>query len=116
MAPTWWWPSPFTLKVRVRNSDIGGSSATTLRYYRSTDATITASDTGLGTASVGALAANGSSYLPISLTAPSTAGTYYYGACVDAVPGESDTNNNCSRALTVTVDATAAPDLIVYRP
>ena len=106
----------FTLEVRVRNSDIGGSSATTLRYYRSIDATITTSDTELGTASVGALAANGSSYLPIDLTAPSTAGTYYYGACVDAVPGESDTNNNCSRALKVVVDATAAPDLIVYRP
>ena len=106
----------FTLKARVRNSDIGGSSATTLRYYRSTDATITTSDTELGTASVGALAANGSSYLPIDLTAPSTAGTYYYGACVDLVPGESDTTNNCSRALTVTLDATAAPDLIVYRP
>ena len=106
----------FTLEVRVRNSDIGGSSATTLRYYRSTDATITASDTELGTASVGALALNGSSYLPIDLTAPSTAGAYYYGACVDSVPGESDTTNNCSRALTVTVDATAAPDLIVYRP
>ena len=106
----------FTLKARVRNSDIGGSSATTLRYYRSTDATITASDTELGTASVGALALNGSSYLPIDLTAPSAAGTYYYGACVDTVPGESDTTNNCSRALTVTLDATAAPDLIVYRP
>ena len=25
-------------------------------------------------------------------------------------------SNNCSRALKVTVDATAAPDLIVYRP
>ena len=106
----------FTLKARVRNSDIGGSSATTVRFYRSTDATITTSDTELGTASVGALAANGSSYLPIDLTAPSTAGTYYYGACVDTVPGESDTTNNCSRALTVTLDATAAPDLIVYRP
>ena len=31
------------------------------------------------------------------MTAPSTAGTYYYGACVDAVAGESDTTDNCSR-------------------
>ena len=106
----------FTLEARVGNNDIGGSSATTLRYYRSTDATITTSDTELATTSVGALAANGSSYLPIGLTAPSTAGAYYYGACMDAVPGESDTTNNCSRALQVTVDATAAPDLIVFRP
>ena len=30
-------------------------------------------------------------------------GTYYYGACVDAVAGESDTANNCSSAVSVTV-------------
>ena len=41
----------------------------------------------------------------IRLTAPSTVGTYYYGACVDAVPGESDTANNCSSAVPVTVSA-----------
>ena len=41
----------------------------------------------------------------IRLTAPSTAGTYYYRACVDAVPGESDTTNNCSGAVSVTVSA-----------
>ena len=39
----------------------------------------------------------------ISLTAPSTAETYYYGACVDAVSGEPDTGNNCSSAARVTV-------------
>ena len=39
----------------------------------------------------------------IILTAPSTAGTYYYGACVDAVPDESDTTNNCSSSVQVTV-------------
>ena len=41
----------------------------------------------------------------ISLTAPSFAGTYYYGACVDAVSSETDTTNNCSAAVTVTVGA-----------
>ena len=35
--------------------------------------------------------------------APSTPGTYYYGACVDAVTGESDTTNNCSGSVSVTV-------------
>ena len=38
----------------------------------------------------------------MDLTAPSSPGTYYYGACVDAVPNESDTTNNCS-SLPVTV-------------
>ena len=41
------------------------------------------------------------------MTAPAAAGTYYYGACVDAnsseLTGESDTTNNYSDALTVVV-------------
>ena len=41
----------------------------------------------------------------IALTAPTTAGTYYYGACVDAVEGESDTTDNCSSAVAVRVAA-----------
>ena len=36
------------------------------------------------------------------LTAPRS-GTYYYGACVDAVSGESGTTNNCSRGVEVEV-------------
>ena len=93
----------FTLSATVNNVGDGRSAATTLRYYRSTDATITTSDTPVGTDSVGALAASGSSAESISLTAPATAGAYYYGACVDAVAGESDTSNNCSSAARVTV-------------
>ena len=42
----------------------------------------------------------------MSLTAPTTAGTYYYGACVDAVTGESDTADNCSSSVQVTVQST----------
>ena len=52
----------------------------------------------------------------ISLTAPDTPGTYYYGACVDAVSDESDTANNCSAAVPVTVGAAPAPDLVVDTP
>ena len=103
----------FTLSATVTNAGDGGSAATTLRYYRSTDATITASDTELGTDAVGALAAAGTSNQSIDLTAPSTAGTYYYGACVDSVTGESDTSDNCSTALTVTVNL--PPDLSMTR-
>ena len=103
----------FTLKATVKNQGEGESAATTLRYYSSTDATITTSDTALGTDSVGSLAADGSSDQSIDLTAPSTAGTYYYGACVDSVTGESDATNNCSTALALTV---GAPDLVVSTP
>ena len=81
----------------VRNDGDGSAAATTLRYYRSTDATITTADTQVGTDAVAQLAASGTSSESVSLTAPSTTGTYYYGACVDAVTDESDTTNNCSR-------------------
>ena len=75
----------FTLSATVSNQGDGVAPATTLRYYRSTDATITTSDIAVGTDPVGALSPAGTSAQSISLTAPSTAGTYYYGACVDAV-------------------------------
>ncbi|MCY4486612.1 MAG: hypothetical protein OXF11_05780, partial [Deltaproteobacteria bacterium] len=76
----------FILRATVSNGGAGRSAATTLRYYRSSDATISASDTAVGTDAVGALAASGASVESISLTAPSSVGTYYYGACVDTVP------------------------------
>ena len=100
-----------TLSATVTNAGDGESAATTLRYYRSTDATITTSDTEVDTDAVGTLAAEGTSDQSIDLTAPSTAGTYYYGACVDSVTGESDTTDNCSASVTVTVKA--RPDLDV---
>ena len=93
----------FTFRATVRNRGDARSASTTLRYYRSSNSTIGTSDTQIGTDSVGALSASGSSSESISLTAPSSAGTYYYGACVESVPGESNTNNNCSAGVRVTV-------------
>ena len=106
----------FTLFATVRNQGSGPSAATTLRYYRSTDATITTGDTQVGTDAVGTLAASGTSAESIDLTAPSSAGTYYYGACVQSVTGESDTANNCSSAVTIAVGVPPAPDLVVGSP
>ena len=93
----------FTLSATVKNSGGWGSDSTTLRYYRSTDATITTSDTEAGTDEVQNLLSLGTSNESIQLTAPSTAGTYYYGACVDSVTGESDSTNNCSESVSVEV-------------
>ena len=70
----------------------------------------------MGTDSVFGLAASRSGDESVSLTAASIAGTYYYGACVDEVNGELDTQNNCSLAVTVTVGAAPAPDLVVDTP
>ena len=92
-----------TFSATLRNQGVGESAATTLRYYRSTDATISTADTEVGTDAVSGLPASGTSDESISLTAPSTAGTYYFGACVDPVSGESNTGNNCSGTATVAV-------------
>ena len=109
----------FTLSATVSNTGDGESPPTTLRYYRSVDGTITPSDRPEGTAAVGALAAAGTSSLTVSLTAPSNPGTYYYGACVDTVAGESDPTNNCSLSVRVTVSVSepvSEPNLVVGSP
>ena len=104
----------FTLSATVSNTGDGESPATTLGYYRSTDATITTSDMELDTDAVVGIAALGSFSESVELTAPSTVGTYYYGACVDTVTGESETTNNCSSAVQVMVTHPDKPDLVVY--
>ncbi len=96
----------FTLGATVRNQGNGSSATTTLHYYRSDDATVSTSDTEVGTDAVRGLAAGRASTESIDLAAPSDAGTYYYGACVDAVTGESDTGNNCSIRVRVIVEDT----------
>ena len=109
----------FTLSATVSNDGDGGSAATTLRYYRSADATISGTDTEVGTDAVGSLAASGTSDESIGLTAPASVGTYYYGACVDAVTGESDTSNNCSSSVQMDVTEPpppSTPDLVVGSP
>ncbi|MCY4376553.1 MAG: hypothetical protein OXC31_22570 [Spirochaetaceae bacterium] len=90
-------------RVEDSSARTESSEPTTLRYYRSSDAEITSSDTEVGTHAVAELAASRTTGQSVSLTVPTTAGTYYYGACVDAVSGESDTSDNCSGAARVDV-------------
>ena len=92
-----------TLRVTVGNRWAGPSGPTTLTYYRSDDSTITPADTEVGTDGVAGLGASESSAESTLTYAPSTPGTYYYGACVDSMPGESDTTNNCSAVEAATV-------------
>ena len=105
-----------TLNATVGNdsSATASSSVATLRYYRSSDVTITSADTEVGAAdSIGALAAAATS-AQTATDSPSIAGTYYYGACIVAT-GDSDTSNNCSvgRQVVVTAPVPAAFDLSV---
>ena len=100
----------FTLNVIVRNRGSLEASVTVLRYYRSTDSTISTTDAQVGTVVVDRLAAGAESTKSIALTAPSSAGTYYYGACVDSVTGESNTSNNCSDGVEVEVSEGGGTD------
>ena len=98
----------FTFSATVRNRGDGQSDSTTLRYYRSSNSTISTSDREVGTDPVGRLAASANSRESISLIAPPTAGTYYYGACVDSVSGESSTANNCSDGVRVDISGSGS--------
>ena len=102
-----------TLSVTVDNQGTGPSDATTLRYYQSDDASISAADTELGTDSVGSLVVGARSDESVSVVVPSTDGTYYFGACTGTVARENLTDNNCSAAVAVVV---ANPDLVVENP
>ena len=96
----------FTFSATVRNQGTVAAPATTLRFYRSVDSTIAPSDVVVGSTSVRALAPNATTELDITLTAPTSEGTYYYGGCVDAVGNEGRTDNNCSTAVEIKVSTT----------
>ena len=89
----------------MRNQGTGRAASTTLRYYQSTDAAVGTDDAQVDTDYVGRLAGDATSEESSRLTAPSGEGTYYYGACVASVTGESDTQNNCSSPVALTVVA-----------
>ncbi len=100
----------FTANATANNLGNGSSNvATTLRYYRSTDAVISTADLQVATDPIPVLGAGGSSVQSAPLTAPAV-GNYWIGACVDAVGGESNLANQCSAGVPITV---TRPDLII---
>lgn len=100
----------FTISAAVRNQGGTTAAATTLRYYRSINSFISTADTQVGSDSIAALAGGALSNQSHG-TSIASAGTYWMGVCVEAVPGESNINNQCSAGVQVSV--TSPPDLIV---
>ena len=110
----------FTLTAIVRNNGSASSSNATLQFYSSTDSTIDATDTPIGTPiSIGRiLSGRDTSYAgfidtstqAITLNAPTTPGNHYYGAYVSGDFGDINTQNNYSAAVAITVSA--PPDLV----
>ncbi len=96
----------------VRNQGTAAGSATMIRVLESSDSNISTRDQELGTFPVPALAAARSDTTGIGIRLSRDAsGTFYFGACVDAVSGESDTQNNCSPGVRVTVGGSGGADL-----
>lgn len=105
----------FDLDVTVMNRGTGTSENSTLTYYRSTDSRITSGDTDVGSAQVAMLNPSGNSKVSFTVTAPSTPRTYYYGACVEHVSGESVRTIRCSNAVVVRVRPLPS-DLVIDTP
>ena len=93
------------LSVTVANLGSGDAPSATLVYYRSVDSTISSADSRVESTTVNALKANTTSPHSINVEVPNTPGDYYYGACIGSVSGESDTTNNCSSGVKLTVSA-----------
>ena len=93
-----------TLAATVRNQGPGPAPATTLRGYRSANANISDVDTEVGSTNIGFLRPGGTKTAQIRVVMPPAAGTYYYGFCVEDVTNESDTGNNCSAGVALTVE------------
>ncbi len=103
-----------TIYVTVRNSGGVNSDSTQIKYYRSSDAAITSSDSVVSTGNVEAINPSGSTDKTMVINAPSTAGTYYYGAIVGTVTGEINTSNNTSTGVRVDVNKHAVTGSFSY--
>ncbi len=99
-----------TINAIARNVGTTRAAETIMRYLWSTDASISTADTELCTDLVSSVATNLTSLESARCDVPplATPSTYYIGACVDAVMGESSTSNNCSSGVTVTIDQSTA--------
>ncbi|MCI5158295.1 MAG: hypothetical protein D3906_07590 [Candidatus Electrothrix sp. AUS1_2] len=106
----------FTINVTVKNQGNATAFSSNLRYYRSSNATISVSDTQLTTDFIASLDAGVSSAQNASISAPGTAGTYWVGACADMVPDESNINNQCSSGVQITVGQKESFPWLLFYP
>ncbi len=104
---------PFSVSSQVKNTGAGSSSATTVKYYRSTDKTISTSDTEMGTKSLASMLEGQTKTQTISLSSSQVNKTYYIGACVTAVSNEINTQNNCSTGVRLRSRISIAPIIML---
>ncbi len=101
-----------TLRATVKNNGQAASTATTLRYYRSTNSFISSGDTLIGTDLVGTLAPGGTSLETLNFTVPNATTSFYLGACRDLFPFNGPaTGRYCSEGVKVTVSPLPKPTI-----
>ena len=102
----------FDIYAKVENIGDARAAPSRLNYFitRSRTGSISGSDI-IGRDTVSSLGASEYESESHDSNAPSTPGTYYYGACVNSVPGESNPNNNCSARYPLVVNQPPKPDL-----
>ncbi|MEM7704389.1 MAG: CARDB domain-containing protein [Pseudomonadota bacterium] len=94
----------FSVTTQISNSGAGASPATALRFYLSNDATIDTSDTEIGSSMIAGIMAGQTLPNTSSIQAPESDGSFFFGACVDTVDGESNSANNCSASVPLTIN------------
>ncbi len=99
----------------VKNQGVSSTGSFTVGFYLSTDATITTTDTRVGTRGVGSLAAGSWSSATTTLTVPSTltAGTYYIGAIADYNNSRAETSETNNALTGNTIVLTIGADLVM---
>ena len=94
------------------NSGPSRSRSTLPRLFQSDDTTITTSDTELLVLdALRPLDPSEEFFFNITINVPESfsPGNAYVGLCLDVVPGETNRDNNCSPAFTITVTASSTP-------
>ena len=86
----------FYLHVGIKNDETETSDQTRVLYYQSDDDTISGDDTLILGGKKVSLSGNSVRARYLKRQAPDISGTYFYYACVESVPHETKTGNNCS--------------------
>lgn len=97
------------LQASIKNQGASESAASTVHYYLSTNRAIDVDDAELGTGAVNALAPDAIQAVRKTVKIDRNSGTYYLGVCVDTVADETNTNNQCSKGIKLTVKAKVTP-------
>ena len=87
----------------IRNQGDSASSATRTRLYASVNPTISRGDTEIRSLEVPSIDASEVIEVTGTFRINNPAGTFYFGACLDNRSSETDTDNNCSSGVALTL-------------